>query len=193
MPPDDDFFQRTGYGKSKIFFDGPIYFPYMMGLGQGNRTTPLSWIQLSMVLVIVFKQLNMGALIQDPITAEVIHSMGTLFVYDTNLYTWRENILDLGDLWCQAQLELEHWSCLLNARVGALKSDKCFWYLLNYVCKDSQWTYAEMVPREMLITNPDGTKSPINQVKVTESQKTLGIHDTPSRGNATHLSSIKAK
>jgi hypothetical protein len=45
----------------------------------------------------------------------------------------------------------------------------------------------------MLITNPDGTKSPINQVKVTESKKTLGINDSPSGGNATHLSSIKAK
>jgi hypothetical protein len=71
--------------------------------------------------------------------------------------------------------------------------DKCFWYLLDYVCKDGQWTYAEMVPREMLITNPDGTKSPINQVKVTESKKTLGIHDSPSKGNGTHLFSIKVK
>jgi hypothetical protein len=31
------FFQRTGFGESKIFFGGPLYFPYMMGLGQGNR------------------------------------------------------------------------------------------------------------------------------------------------------------
>jgi hypothetical protein len=50
-----------------------------------------------------------------------------------------------------------------------------------------------MAPCEMLITNRDGKKSPINQVKVTESKKTLGIHDSPSRGNATHLSFIKAK
>ncbi len=74
-----------------------------------------------------------------------------------------------------------------------MKLDKCFWYLLDYVCEDGQWTYAEMVPRKMLITNLDGTKSPINQVKVTESKKTLGIHDSPSGGNAAHLSSIKAK
>ena len=49
--------------------------------------------------------------------------MGALFIDDTDLYTWRENILDPGDLWCQAQLELEHWSCLLNATGGALKPD----------------------------------------------------------------------
>ncbi len=141
----------------------------------------------------VFKQLNLGTLIQDPITAEVIHSMGALFVNDMDLYTWREDILDPGESWCQAQLELEHWSCLLNATGGALKPEKCFWYLLDYVCQDGEWTYAEMVPWEMLITNPDDTTSSIKQEKVTESKKILGIHDSPSGGNATHLSFIKAK
>jgi hypothetical protein len=34
------FFQRTGFGESKTFFGGPLYFPYMMGLGQGNRAAP---------------------------------------------------------------------------------------------------------------------------------------------------------
>ncbi len=118
------FFQQTGFGESKTFFGGPFYFSYMMGLSQGNRVAPPSWIQLSAVLVNVFKQLNLGALIQDPITAEVIHSMGALSVNDTDLYTWRDNILDPGELWCQAQLELEHWSCLLNATGGALKPEK---------------------------------------------------------------------
>jgi hypothetical protein len=75
-------------------------------------------------------------MIQDPITAEIIHSMGALFVDDTNLYTWRKNILDPGELWGQAQLELENWSCLLNATGGALKPEKCFWYLLDYKCMD---------------------------------------------------------
>ena len=126
------FFQRTGFGESKTFFGGPFHFPYMMGLGQGNRAAPPSWIQLSAVLVNVFKQLNLGAVIQDPITAEIIHSMGALFVDDTDLYTGRENILDPGELWGQAQLELENWSCLLNATGGALKPEKCFWYLLDY-------------------------------------------------------------
>ncbi len=78
-------FQRTRFGESKTFLGGPFYYPYMMGLGQGNRAVPPSWIQLSVVLVNVFKQLNLGALIQDPITVELIHSMGMLFVDDTDL------------------------------------------------------------------------------------------------------------
>ncbi len=82
---------------------------------------------------------------------------------------------------------------MLNATGGALKPEKYFWYLLDYVCKDGEWKYAEMVPRNMIITNPDGTKSPIQQEMDTESKKTLGIHDPPSGGNTTHLSSIKTK
>ncbi len=81
------FFQRTGFGELKTFFGGPFNFLYMMGLGQGNTVAPLSWIQLRAVLVNVFKQLNLGALIQDPITAEVIHLIGALFVNNTDLYT----------------------------------------------------------------------------------------------------------
>ncbi len=141
-----------------------------MGLGQGNRAAPPSWVQLSTVLVNVYKQLNLGALIQDPITAKTIHSMGALFVDDTDLYTWREYLLDPGDLWCQAQLELEQCSCLLNAPGGGLKPEKCFWYLLDYECKEGEWKYAEMTHQEMHVTSPEGTKSPIKQEKVTDSK-----------------------
>ncbi len=184
------FFQQTGFGESKTFFGGPLYFLYMIGLGQGNRAAPPLWIQLSAVLVNVYKQLNLGAMIQDSITAETKHSMGALFVDETNLYTLQEYLLDPGDLWCQAQLELEQWSCLLNATGRALKPEKCFWYLLDYEFTEGKWTYAETTHRKMFVTNPDGTKSPIKQEKVTDSKKTLGIHDSPAGGNADHLSYI---
>ena len=44
-----------------------------------------------------------------------------------------------------------------------------------------------------MITNPDGTKSPIKQEKVMESKKTLGIYDSPSGGNQVHLELILGK
>ncbi len=118
------FFQRTGFGESKTFFGGKSLLLYMMDLGQGNRAAPPSLIQLRAVMVTIFKQLQLGAMIQDPILEELIHTMGTLFVDDTDLYTWREQIMDPGELWCQTQIELKNWSCLLNATGGALKPEK---------------------------------------------------------------------
>jgi hypothetical protein len=53
--------------------------------------------------------------------------------------------------------------------------------------------YADIVPRELYITNPDGTKSLIKQEEATVSKKTLGIHDLPAGGNAGHLDHIKMK
>ncbi len=44
-----------------------------------------------------------------------------------------------------------------------------------------------------MITNPNGTKSPIKQEEATESKKTLGIYDSPSGGNKGHLSYIVDK
>jgi hypothetical protein len=102
-------------------------------------------------------------------------------------------LTDPGKLWCQTQIELENWSCLLNAIGGALKPEKCFWYLLDYDCVEGEWTYAETRDAELKITNPDGTKSPIKQEKVTELKKTLGIYDSPSGGNEGHLSYILEK
>ncbi len=49
-------------------------------------------------------------MIQDPISEELIHTMGALFVDDTDLYTWREQIMDPGKLWCQTQIELKNLS-----------------------------------------------------------------------------------
>jgi hypothetical protein len=52
--------QHTGFGESKTFFGGNSNNRYIMGLGQGNRMAPLSWIQLSSVLVNIFKQMGFG-------------------------------------------------------------------------------------------------------------------------------------
>jgi hypothetical protein len=81
------FFQQTGFGESKTFFGGQFYFPYMMGLGQGNRAAPPSWIQLSAVMVSVFKQLNLGAMVEDTITTKIVHSMGAIFFLTTLIST----------------------------------------------------------------------------------------------------------
>ncbi len=100
------FYQQTGFGESKTFFGGKKFMPYMMGLGQGDRATSPSWIQLSAVMVTMFKQLNLGAIIKDPISDVIICSMGALFIDDIDMYTWREHITDPTELWAQTQIEI---------------------------------------------------------------------------------------
>jgi hypothetical protein len=81
-----------------------------MGLGQGNRAAPPSWIQLSAISGAVLKQLSLGAIINNPLSAELIHSIGALFVNNTDMYTWQGYMLDPGELWFQAQIEIHQRS-----------------------------------------------------------------------------------
>jgi hypothetical protein len=143
--------------------------------------------------VYVFKQLGRGAILKDLITSKMILTMRALFVDKTDLYTWKDAIDNQAELWVQTQLDLKTWSCLLDATGGLLKAKKCFWYMLDYKCMEGKWTYAKIVPKEMLITNPDGSKIPIKQEKVNVSKKTLGVHDSPSRENVGHLEFIRNK
>jgi hypothetical protein len=128
-----------------------------------------------------------------PISDVIIHSMGDLFVDDTDMYMWREHIMDPTELWAQTQIKIAQWGNLLNATGGALKPEKCFWYLLDYTCTDGEWSYTKIVPRKLLITNPDGSNSPIKQEEVTELKKMLGIYDSPAGENDGHLEYIEGK
>ena len=187
------FFQRTGFGDSKTFFGGPNIIKYIMGLGQGSRAAPPSWIQVSSVIVNVYKQLGLGGFFIDPMTEEQIHSMGALYVDDADLYTLKDDMTDHRTLCSQTQLGLDTWSNLLQATGGALKPEKCFWYLLEYSCKEGEWSYQHDCEGEMTITNQDGTTSVIQQKSAEESMKTLGVHDSPAGGNKEHLDYIRTK
>ena len=63
---------------------------------------------------------------------------------------------------------------------GALKPEKCVWYLLDYTCNKGEWSYAVHSDFEVFVDNPDGTKSSIKQEEVLTSKETLGIYDAPS-------------
>ncbi len=51
----------------------------------------------------------------------------------------------------------------------------------------------DIVPRDLFITNLDGTKNPIKQEEVTVFKKTLGIYNAPAGRNEGHLDHIKGK
>ena len=135
MLTDDDFFQQTGFGESKTFFGGQNLRKYIMGLGQGSRAAPPSWIQVIAVLVNVYKQLELGGYITDLLSKKTIHTIGAVFVDNTDLYTGGEDSVKPFKLWRQTQTNVNQWNNLLQATGGALKPEKCFGYLIDFNCK----------------------------------------------------------
>ena len=62
------FFQSTGHGDSSTFTGGEG--SCFMGLGQGSRGAPPSWIRSSSVIVNILRKLKYGAHILDPMTGQ---------------------------------------------------------------------------------------------------------------------------
>ena len=86
LSPNNMIFQRSGFVYSVLFVGGDKLCKYLMGLGQGSRGAPPSLIPLSSVIVKVLRGLYHGAKIANPITRSITHTVGLIFVKDTDLY-----------------------------------------------------------------------------------------------------------
>ena len=108
--------------------------------------------------------------------------MGAIYVDDADLYTSSEDLTNEMDLVVQTQNNVDQWNDLLKASGGALKPEKCFWYMLDYNCVDGVWYYIEHNDFELTVTSPDGSASMLEQKSVRESMKTPGVYDSPIGG-----------
>ena len=185
-------FTRTGWGDSSTFFGGRDQAIPFCGLGQGSKAAPASWIQLSSIIVNVYKSMGFGAKISDPITGERSHSIGCLFVDDTDLYGMDDSIITRAQVAATASMQISWWSRLLNATGGAIKGAKSFWYLLAYVCTNGIWSYAD-TSEVVEVPLPDGDMVRLKSKPADHVEKTLGVLTAPCGGHAAQLAAIREK
>ena len=125
------FYLRTGWGESTRYIGGdPLTI--LHGMCQGNGAAPAAWLVLSSFLVSIYKSMGYGSRTQAPITRAWLDVMGVLFVDDTDLYIMDECIKSGYDLWYKTQEATTAWGKLLIATGGALKPEKCFYYVVDY-------------------------------------------------------------
>ena len=184
-------YTRTGYGDSESYFGGRGEIP-ACGLGQGSRAAPASWVQLSSILVKIYKETGFGAKLHDPVTKAFIHSIGCMFVDDTDLYEFESKLRSALDVYLSAQKAISLWSSLLAATGGAIKTEKSFWCLLNYVCNEGVWENAPLTHYPLTIT-VDGKDEVIAQRDMSEADKTLGVFHCPAGGHAKHLENMRTE
>jgi hypothetical protein len=185
-------FTRTGWGDSRKHFGGQEQAIPFCGLGQGSKAAPASWIQLSSLIVNVYKSMGFGAKITDPITGEQSHTIGCLFVDDTDLYGMNDSLTTHAQVAATAGIQISWWSRLLNTTGGAIKGSKSFWYLLAYVCRNGIWSYA-YTEEVVEVPLPNGESISLTSKPATHVEKTLGVLTAPCGGHAAQLASICEK
>jgi len=138
---------------------------------------------LSSFLVTIYKNLGYGTKMESPITRVWLDVIGVLYVDDTDLYIMDRCIRSEYDLWQETQGATTSWGKLLLATGGALKPEKCFYYMVDYEWQDDgSWEYSKLVDTLPPITVPlsDGTEAMIDHLPVEEARKTLGIWMNPA-------------
>ena len=48
---------------------------------------------------------------------------------------------------------MNQWNNLLQETRGALKPETCFWYSIDFNCKEGVWEYTAVSKQEITITN----------------------------------------
>ncbi len=89
-----------------------------------------------------------------------------------------------------AQNNLNKWAKLLIATGGALNPDKCYWYMVLYVCREEEWMYDDTKLYELTIILPDETRRAITQLHVTDSPKILGVWSLPNGSDKKHIQEV---
>jgi hypothetical protein len=93
----------------------------------------------------------------------------------------------IGAVLKRAQINLDKWARLLNATGGSLNSDKCYWYLISYICREGVWEYDQNTSScKLSIPLPNGSREEIVKLPVLESKKMLGVWLSPDGLNAKH-------
>ncbi len=95
------------------------------------------------------------------------------------------------------QRAIENWGHLLIATGGTLKSEKCFYHLIDFTwTQKGGWQYIAYHEEEgaaLFIPLPDGILAPISHLAVDNAQKTLGVTTCPSGNSAGSLNQMKDK
>ncbi len=73
-----------------------------------------------------------------PISRKTIKFMGEIYEDDTNLLTILPEVFDSDAVLLAVQNNLEKWAELLIVTGGALNPDKCYWYMVSYVCREGE-------------------------------------------------------
>ena len=184
-------YTRTGYGDSNTYFGGHSETP-ACGLGQGSKAAPASWVQLSSIFVRILRQKGFGANLEDPVTKQLIQSIGCLFVDDTDLYVLEYNLQSAINVYHTAQGAITLWSHLLAATGGTIKTEKSFWSMIDYSCTNGVWHYAKyrQFPLVLLL---DGVETLVPQHATTAADKTLGVFHCPAGGHVEHLQHLRRR
>ena len=111
------------------------------------------WLIVSMYLVLLMHDANLVTTLVTAISGLFLSFLGFLFVDDTDIIVLGQDDDTAVSVRAKLQRMVTHWNGILKVTGGALKQEKCYWYLADFVWNNRVWSYSTKVPDPILIRN----------------------------------------
>ena len=191
------FYLRTNFGDSTTYYGGGEQGLPFQGGCQGNGGAPALWVAISVILIRVLREHGHVVEWTSAISQTVTMLIGFLFVDDTDLIVMGEDATASPETIIQRmQDNITTWYNSLNLSGGALRPDKCSWYLLAYHWKPSgQWVYhtAESLPGKLFVPNLEGTPESIQRHDPSTETTAVGVTQAMDGSMTAQLELLKNK
>ena len=186
---------RTGHGESTSYYTNPNGH-HLQGGGQGNGSGPPTWLCISIVLLNIINAFPVNATFATAITGITITICAVMYVDDTDLVITGNKHDDFEKVTEDAQSVARKWCDTLRITGGALRPEKCWWFLVSFKwLPDGSWKYAsvEETPGDIEIPDYRMETEKIEKVEVTEGRMGLGVYIAPDGSNREQLKYMEGK
>ena len=185
---------RTAYGDSDITYGGDNigdWDNFSQGILQGNTTWPDVWSALSSVVFEVLHKRGFGCKMITSISRQLFTLVGFAYVDDCDLMqTGSDPLLVLTSM----QKLINSWGDLMEVTGGALRTDKSWYYLIEYVWKHGKWTASDPdIPIDLMATDMSGQRIALSHLRCNEAAEMLGVWMAPNGDRTKLISELRAK
>ena len=186
------YYIRTTFGDSDTHYGGPQLVPFQ-GTCQGNGASPAIWLVVSMYLVLLMKDDGHKSTILSAYSAVSISFIGFLFVDDTDLVIMGTKQETPVEVQARLQAAITRWNGLLHVTGGALRPEKCYWYLISFIWHNGICKLNTATPPPVTLPQPDGTDVPIAYKSVSTPTEAVGVWQDVDGSSGKHVDSMIKK
>ena len=135
------------------------------------------WTAISIIILSILHEYEAGVERLSSITLIATVFSAIMYVDDTDIFLFGrsdESILELID---RAQSMAIIWCNSLWATGGALRPEKCWWYLVQFRWVGSKWKYCSIddQPAELIVPDCNEIPTTVERIEYIVPKRTLGV------------------
>ena len=183
---------RTAFGDSEESYGGDDlgdWQNYPQGILQGNASGPAIWSILSSVVFEILQARGYSNHFCSAISQQLFLLVGFSYVDDCDLF---QSGTDKNEVLESMQELLNNWGGLMKVTGGALRSDKSWWYLVEFVWHRGKWIPVDAGENLRLYADDvSGQRVELTYLPCSEASEMLGIWMAPDGNNKQLVSALK--